>query len=560
MKKEKLSKSTVLWSVLLIVLCVCYVWKFLSLNQGLSSLYDEGFFYTMIKTNQALVTGTQPLSLSTEILSAFIPNLEELDVLSLRRLACVLKISSILLVLFCSSIFLRESGLLRKFSDYLFLSTNTLLVGLYMVSSSVINMNDVLFILTSIVLSVCLIAIGVENKWLKRLLVTIMGMIFLLVTLNHTPAGIMMFGIFGVFLCLYDGFSIKKAVEILACLSLGLIIGVIFMHFVIISIPDLIEYVQTAITQTTSGGRASHHSLTKVILVIFFGFRDLIITVTALLGITYFCNQINKYDLNQWLCALIGLMLFFILNKWLVKPSIYFTEVITWVVIMFMQVYGHKLTRNEIVLIIFLLILPIGISFGTNTNILGKALSNIAPWGMLMYIIFAYNKWNFRPYAVVLYITLSGFIMIQTIGIPHLNKNNLMFTKEKPIARMSLSTNQHTFYSEVNDILKENGYRGDHQDTLLGFCFNEMTIVAMDAIPYTNDQQPEEFLLHDLDNLPCPRYIIFSEWDSIVLHNRLSELDWGFPQEYNYHKCVNNANPNSGYKMTQSMIYCRERE
>ncbi len=556
--KENLSKSTVLWSVLLIALCVCYAWKFLSLNQDLSSIYDEGFFYTMIKVNKALVTGTQPLSLSTEILSAFIPNLENLDVLSLRRLACVLKICSILLLLLCSSIFLKKNGLIQKFKDYLILSASTLLIGLYVVSSSVINMNDVLFILTSIVLSVCLIAISVRNKWLKRLLVMIMGMILLLVTLNHTPAGIMMFGLFGLFLCLYDGFSVKKAVEILVCLSIGLIIGVMFMHFVIISIPDLIEYVQTAIIQTTSGGRASHHSLTKVILVIFFGFRDLVIIVTALLGVTYICNQINKYGFNQWLCALIGLMLFFILNKWLVKPSIYFTEIITWVVIMFMQVYGHKLTRNEIVFIIFLLVLPIGISFGTNTNILGKALSNVAPWGMLLYIIFDYNKWNFRPYAITLYITLCVFIMIQTIGIPHVKKNNLMFTKEKPIARMSLSANQHAFYSEVNDVLKENGYKGGYQDTLLGFCFNEMTIVAMDAIPYTNDQQPEEFLLHDLDILPCPKYIIFSEWDSIVLHNRLSELDWGFPQEYNCYKCVNNADLNSGYNMTQSMIYCRK--
>lgn len=560
MMKEKLSKSTVLWSILLIVVCVCYVWKFFSLNQGLSSLYDEGFFYTMLKANEVLTTGTQPLSLSTEILSSFIPNLENLDILSLRRLASILKICSILLLLSCSSIFLKNCGLIQKLNDYLILSVSTLLVGLYIVSSSVINMNDVLFILTSIAISVCLIAISVRNKWLKHFLVMIMGIIFLLVTLNHTPAGIMMFGLFGIFLCLYDGFSIRKTVSILICLSLGLIIGVIFMHFVVVSIPDCIEYIQTALTQTTSGGRASHHSLIKVILVILFGFRDLIITVAALFGITYICTSIHKYGINQWLCALIGLMLFFILNKWLVKPSIYFTEIITWIVIMFMQAYVNKLTKNEIILILFLLVLPIGLSFGTNTNIMGKALSNVASWGMLIYILLAYNKWNFRPYTIILFITLCAFIMIQTIGIPHLNNNKLMFTKETPIARMSLSENQHAFYSEVNDILKENEYKGNYQDTLLGFCFNEMTIVAMDAVPYTNDQQPEEFLLHDLDNLPCPKYIIFSEWDSIVLYNHLSKLDWGFPQEYNYYKCVNNADPNSGYNMTQSMIYCRKKE
>ena len=131
------------------------------------------------------------------------------------------------------------------------------------------------------------------------------------------------------------------------------------------------------------------------------------------------------------------------------------------------------------------------------------------------------------------------------------------FEAERPIARMNLSHNQKAFYEEVHTILSKYGYKGK-QDTLLGFCFNEMTVVAMDAIPYTNDQQPEEFLLHDLENLPYPKYMILSEWDSIVLYDRLLELNWDFPVAYDYYKLENNPDPNSGYNMTQSMIYCRK--
>jgi hypothetical protein len=152
---------------------------------------------------------------------------------------------------------------------------------------------------------------------------------------------------------------------------------------------------------------------------------------------------------------------------------------------------------------------------------------------------------------------IVGSCLLPTINFSHFEKEKLHFNEGSAIASMNLTYNQKTFYDEVYGVLSENGYRSNI-DTLLGFCFNEMTIVAMDAIPYTNDQQPEEFLLHNFDDLPCPKYIIFSEWDSIVLYNHLSQLDWNFPEGYYYYKCISNPDPNSGLGMTQSMIYCRK--
>lgn len=38
----------------------------------------------------------------------------------------------------------------------------------------------------------------------------------------------------------------------------------------------------------------------------------------------------------------------------------------------------------------------------------------------------------------------------------------------------------------------------------------------------------------------------------------MTELNWDFPDAYDYYKLENNPDPNSGYNMTQSMIYCRK--
>ena len=120
---------------------------------------------------------------------------------------------------------------------------------------------------------------------------------------------------------------------------------------------------------------------------------------------------------------------------------------------------------------------------------------------------------------------------------------------------MRLDENQFGFYKEVYDILNDYGYKSK-QDTILGFCFNEMTIVAMDAVPYTNDQLPEEFLLHDKDELVKPTFMILSEWDVEVLKPVFETLDWGSAEEYDVYKLKNNPDPNSGYSMTQSTLYC----
>ncbi len=204
--------------------------------------------------------------------------------------------------------------------------------------------------------------------------------------------------------------------------------------------------------------------------------------------------------------------------------------------------------------------MPIGVVFGTNTSIIGKAMACGTPWGLLLFYMYYQASPEVRKYAI------AGFAIVACCLLSQVNYSLLFGTQEKlhfdaetPIARMNLKHNQKAFYDEVHSVLTDYGYKGK-QDTLLGFCFNEMTVVAMDAIPYTNDQQPEEFLLHDLENLPEPKYMIFSEWDSIVLYNQLSDLNWDFPNGYDYYKCTNNPDPNSGYNMTQSMIYCKKRK
>ena len=387
-----------------------------------------------------------------------------------------------------------------------------------------------------------------------------------LAILTNTPGGGMVLSTCCLFLILYDEFTIKKTLLILSFIILGIGIGILFIHTSVISINNMIDFVQVAFQQSTAGGVASHHSLDRVILVILFGIRDLLITTTVLCGLIYVYQLLVKTKLSKWILYLVMVFLFFILVKWMIKPQIYCASIIAWFVVLFyVSAYNaNMIHKNEILIILFLFILPLVASFGTNSNLLNKSLQNILPWGLLLPILYMKGKEQNPTIVRVLFIGFFVYVFTATNSLNTIqsvllnkNENGYNFTQELPIARMNLTIHQAMFYDEVYGVLKNNGYIAG-KDTLLGFCFNEMTIVAMNAIPYTNDQLPEEFLRHDLSTKPSPSYMILSEWDSVVLYNHFQQLDWNFPNGYKKIKLSTNPDPHSGFDMTQSSVYIKQ--
>ena len=231
----------------------------------------------------------------------------------------------------------------------------------------------------------------------------------------------------------------------------------------------------------------------------------------------------------------------------------------TWHLLMTVCVFHDKVNwaKKDIVLLLYLFLMPFALSLGSNSGFLFKSTTVIVPWGILLFILLAKSRENSPAYSAALFLLVSVLVLIGT-GRYYLNcilRETYCFNKEYPIARMSLSKPQSDFFSETYEILGQYGYQSQ-KDTILGFCFNEMTIVAMDAIPYTNDQHPEEFLTHNLEGLSRPDFMILSEWDIKKLTSRFQELGWGFPDDYDVHVMETNPDPGSGYQHTNSTMFC----
>ena len=385
MKKNIL---TIVWAIIVICLSTICALEYIGLSYNLQSIYDEGFFYITSVFAHQPIAYTQPLTLAQDIINTLVPNIEEWDVLSLRQYAFWAKSISLIFLIVCSCIYLCRRYKEKRLHIYLALIASHLLWGTILLPGVLFNMNDVVLILVTIAFSLCLLC-SVASSRFKYIGVSLIGVVAMFTLLSNLPAGCMIIALCGLFIFLDDGYSHKKLLYTVLFGLLGLSVGLFLTHTFIISLQDCFEFIQKGILQTTTGGRASHHSLTKVILVIFFGIRDLTITTLLLCGITYICKICQQRYGKDWLTIPLAIICFFIIYKWQIKPNISITCILCWYIVMFLvyHIRNKALDSKDLLLILFSFIMPICVVFGTNTSIIVKSLASGTPWGLLIFYL-----------------------------------------------------------------------------------------------------------------------------------------------------------------------------
>lgn len=561
---NKINIQTGLWLLLIAILVCGYLYTYFDLDRGLISVFDEGFFYLMYKPSELFTVQTRPLSLGGELQQKLFPNLNRCDVLALRRVAYVMKLLGVISLILSALIFSKKTFRNNNMAVFSLEMTGCiLLVGLSVIWTVVLNGNTFLFFFETIVLSLSLLAVSMDKKWQKSLTVGFVGFFCFVSILFNAPAGCMLLVLEFLFLVFYNGIKRKKTLSIIALICIGMLLASLLTHFFIISFTDIYRFIQEALHQTTSGGDASHHSLLKVFLVVLFGVRDIMITTLPLLGIALLLSWVGEKKGKKWLLFLCAMALFFIVKQWQVKPRIYFCSVITCAMLLYLMKLIERgknpLNNNVFILCAYLYLLPLFLSFGTNTTIMDRSLHFCVPWGMLVFLLGKENdekniklskngNWLYVFFIVYLLLPALRGVMRNRSYEPYI------FDKGKPIARMKLTEHQYNYYTEVWGYLEEYGYIPQH-DTLLGFCNNEMTVVAMDAIPYTNDQQPTEFKLHDPETIKQPTFMILSEWDAEYLEPYFDSLWPNFRESYDIVAMKHNADPGGAL---QSTLYMRK--
>lgn len=553
--------AAVFWSVVVLFLLALYGYIYVHLENDLKTIFDEGIFFLDLKFGSSFVVQAPSLSLCGAVEKAFFPCIEDLDVLALRRLAFGVKGIGMAFMLFSSCFFLYKDRKEKQLSSYLVLVACILLMGLFVMPSVVISSNDMALFFEMTALSFCLLAVSTTKKVWEYVCLGLTGLSCFFAMLVMPPGGVVIGVLCFLFLILYRDFDKKKLLEVFLGMFSGVAIGVVIMHLFIISLPEVAAFLKQALDSTSDGANSSHHSLANLFVQFLLNIRDLIMTVTILCGVAFVSDLVYRKCDRIWIAALVGCVLFVILYKWQVKPGIGFASIVSWLLLMTLLLLskGKKnvVNWNDLVLLMFLWLLPFGQSLGSNLGFLYKSTVFIMPWGVLLFFMYYLTKQTNQLFAKGILAFVFALVLFNNIrGMAcQDNSDTVAFAKEYPIARMQLNKDQYSFYEEVYGIMEEYDYRSK-MDTVLAFCFNEMTVVAIDAIPYTSDQLPNEFLLHDKNKLVRPTFMILSEWDLDVLESLFEELGWDYPNAYDRYELINNPDPNAGYNMTQSTLFC----
>lgn len=546
-------------SISVFLLVSFYIIAFYCLNKDLKSIFDEGFFFISFKPASTFTAFSQPLSLGREILKALFPDIAGWDILSLRRLTYGLKLSGLIVLLLAAFFFVRKRKEADSLNTLVSVISCILLLGLFIIPSIVVSSDDELVFGEMVAVALCLCAVCMSKGWVKVVLTSLVGCVSFFTMLCNTPGGGMLLLLSLFFLCFYSGFKWADAIETIAYAFLGVVLGILIMHFAVVSIPEVVGFVKGVLFQIMDESVGSSHSLTKLIVCILLNIRDLTIVVVSLFGITYVSRMAGQFFKKDWLAVVIGLFLFVLYYKWLVKPGVSFATIMTWLFLMawLSKKETDRSDAGETVLLLFLFLLPFCLTIGSNSGFVFKSKIVIVPWGLLLFYMTLKVKERNPHLSNALYLFVFVLVMMDPgrYLVNCLTRESYHFEKEAPIARMHLSKPQYDFYNEVYDVLGDYGYVS-RQDTVLGFCFNEMTLVAVDAVPYSNDQQPEEFLQHGKDHLPRPSFLILSSWDEKRLSARFNELGWKLKEDYDVYTLKSHTDPNSSYRNERSTVYC----
>lgn len=553
--------SVIFWSAVVLFLLALYGYIYVHLENDLKTIFDEGIFFLGLKFGSSFVVQAPSLSLCGAVEKAFFPCIEDLDVLALRRLAFGVKGIGMTFLLISSCFFLYKDRKEKQLSSYLVMVACILLMGLFVMPSVVISSNDMALFFEMTSLSFCLLTVSTTKKAWEYVCMGLTGLSCFFAMLVMPPGGVMIGVLCFLFLIFYRGFDKKKLLEVFFGMFSGVAIGVVIMHLFVISLPEVAAFIKQALDSTSDGANSSHHSLANLFVQFLLNIRDLIMTVTILCGVAFVSDLVYRKCGRIWLAVLVGVLLFVILYKWQVKPGIGFASIVSWLLLMTLLLLTkdkkNVVNWNDVALVMFLWLLPFGQSLGSNLGFLYKSTVFIMPWGVLLFFMYYLTKQTNQLFAKGILAFVFALVLFNNIrGMARQdNSDTVAFAKEYPIARMQLNKDQYSFFEEVYGIMEDYDYRSK-MDTVLAFCFNEMTIVAIDAVPYTSDQLPNEFLLHDKNKLVRPTFMILSEWDLDVLETLYEELGWNYPDAYDRYELINNPDPNAGYSMTQSTLFC----
>ena len=264
---------------------------------------------------------------------------------------------------------------------------------------------------------------------------------------------------------------------------------------------------------------------------------DIAMLVPLGIGIYALASKIEKKT-NIYIEILIILIYILVYTVFIWKKFAYLPTTSMFLIFLILFVFvcsseQTKISTNQILQIIFILITPVVCSIGTNTNMWGRIGCFMIPWGILWLI--AEQKCAEIKSKLELQIAMILILFIPiSFNSARMVYHNKKYATEKfsegsrGIAELDLTKEQANYFYKVNDIIRQYNYL-PNKSIVFASVRDYCTIYAFDAKLSSNFHLPCNFPFF-IDKMICPDFIILSEAD--YYKETLKDMQWGWPNEF----------------------------
>lgn len=524
--------------------------SFILLPYGVDSLYDEGYLWLCIQ--KAMDGRVRGGSLWSNMIFSIFGKEICGSILSLRIVNAILSIVSAVTFWLITWPKIAKGGL--RSVAYLV----TILLILSPLGGIIVCYNGISRLLLLLACAASF-RIFVDGDKANALWAVLAGFSLMLAFFSILPSSVMVGGAVSVMLLIKYWKEWRKLLKYFGMMLLGAVAALLVIHFFIANLATVFESMTRTANSITKLNRGYDPASFCVKIVLFF--RDYSLCMLTSIGIVVVSVFLKRYGYS-WLASLFYIAAFLMYWHYQEKPmlTLGIQMLLLWLQPVIIMCYDKKtlslkqLLSFDFFINLFLCFFPILAIIGTNLSLGMKLEWFIIPWALLMWRLGGGNG-NCAFRKEMLFVCSIVVLMGYVQQIKMINTSKTVVDKG-PLVGMRLDPLQESHFKKVDGLLSEYQYKRG-QSVVFSTQLSIMTLCYFESVPVGLYFQPMDFLAHADETLPVPDYLFLCEYDTVVAGEKLKEMPWGWPEEFDVFEVGAPDDPKrTDYPINRS-LYCR---
>ncbi len=333
----------------------------------------------------------------------------------------------------------------------------------------------------------------------------------------------------------------------------GVVIALLYIHYVIYDLSDIINAMQETAQYFTKTGLG--YTPTKIIIAFGRLIRSLLVCMLCYVG-AYAVSELLHIK-NNYLSMLIYALCLILIAHYV--PDYMTVALVCSTIFVIPALYNgwsniKKLIKDNGLLYTFLIAYPVIASVGTNTGFDGRIHMFVMSWIIYWLITERFASILQRNKIEIGIIAVALFYLTKVVGIDFVMRDDRhhFTTGREQIKEIALTEQQVRYLNDIQHIVSQYGYK-PNESVVFATGPEYGVVYALEGILSSNFHQSKQFHFFDKSKMLKPDFMMMNEWESPFIDEDLSMQPWGWPNEFDMY-IVNSPSP----KEDDCILYCRK--